>query len=233
MSQVFTSFSAETPQLFLDVDRDRAIRLGLSLAEIYNTLQTTLAGTYVNDFNLFGRSWQVKVEGEAQDRSQTQDILDVKVRSDTGAMIPVRAFAEVRETLGPQTIQRFNNFRAVTIQGSAAEGYSSGDAIDAMTDLAGQNLPQGYAYEWSGTALQELQSAGANADHPGTRRRVRLSLPRRALRELDDSDSGPSLDDGGDQRLARRRLADGVAEQPLRGRSASSSSSRSPPRTRS
>ena len=160
LTQVFTSFSAETPQLFLDIDRDRAIRLGLTLAEVYSTLQTTLAGTYVNDFNLFGRSWQVKVEGEAQDRNRVQDILDVQVRSEAGAMIPVRAFAEVRETLGPQTVQRFNNFRAVTIQGSAAPGVSSGEAIAAMAEIAAQNLPRGYTYEWSGTALQEQRSAG-------------------------------------------------------------------------
>ncbi|MCB1884796.1 MAG: multidrug efflux RND transporter permease subunit [Geminicoccaceae bacterium] len=160
LTQVFTSFNAETPQLFLDVDRDKAIRLGLTLAEVYQTLQTTLAGTYVNDFNLFGRSWQVKVEGEAGDRTQVQDILNIQVRSSTGAMIPVRAFASVREILGPQTIQRFNNFRSVTIQGSAAPGVSSGEAIAAMADIASRNLPTGYAYEWSGTALQELQSAG-------------------------------------------------------------------------
>ena len=160
LTQVFTSFSAETPQLFLDIDRDRAIRLGLTLAEVYSTLQTTLSGTYVNDFNLFGRSWQVKVEGEAQDRNRVQDILDVQVRSAAGAMIPVRAFAEVRETLGPQTVQRFNNFRAVTIQGSAAPGVSSGEAIAAMAEIAAQNLPSGYTYEWSGTALQEQRSAG-------------------------------------------------------------------------
>ena len=160
LTQVFTTFTAETPQLFLDVDRDKAIRLGLTLAQVYSALQTTLAGSYVNDFNLFGRSWQVKVEGEAKDRTQVQDILDVQVRSSTGAMIPVRAFATVEETLGPQTIQRFNNFRSVTIQGSAAPGVSSGEAIAAMADIAAKNLPQGYTYEWSGTALQEIQSAG-------------------------------------------------------------------------
>ena len=119
-----------------------------------------LGGSYVNDFNLFGRTWQVTVQGEAVDRAKIDDIYRISVRNKKGEMVSVRAFAEARLILAPQSITRFNNVRSATINGNPAPGYSSGQAIAAMEQVAATALPKGFGYEWTGTALQEKAASG-------------------------------------------------------------------------
>jgi multidrug efflux pump subunit AcrB len=127
---------------------------------VFGTLQAVLGGSYVNDFNLFGRTWQVVVQGEAADRSRIDDIYAISVRNNAGEMVSMRAFAEARVILGPQSVTRFNNVRSATINGGPAPGFSSGDAIAAMEQVAAASLPQGFGYEWTGTALQEKEASG-------------------------------------------------------------------------
>jgi len=160
LARVFATFSANTPQLYLDIDRDRAQALGLNMSDVFGTLQAVLGGSYVNDFNLFGRTWQVVVQGEAADRSRIDDIYNISVRNDKGEMVSVKAFATASLKLGPQSIIRFNNVRSATINGGPAPGHSSGDAIAAMEQVAANTLPQGFGYEWTGTALQEKAASG-------------------------------------------------------------------------
>ncbi len=157
---VFTTFSPTTPSLFLDIDRDKAQALGVRVSDIFTALQATLGGFYVNDFNLFGRTWQVNVQAEAVDRDEISDIWRIQVRNQRGQMVPLRAFADVRVVLGPQTISRYNNVRSVLMNGSPAPGVSSGEALTAMEQLSARVLPPGYGFEWTGTAYQEKQAAG-------------------------------------------------------------------------
>jgi hydrophobe/amphiphile efflux-1 (HAE1) family protein len=160
LQQVFSTFSAATPSLFLDVDRDKAQALGIPISNIFSALQASLGGFYVNDFNLFGRTWQVNIQAEAQDRDDIDDIWRIRVRSTRGDMVPLRAFADVRIIVGPQTISRYNNYRAVLVNGAPKPGVSSGDALAAMEELSRRVLPSGYGYEWTGTAYQEKLAAG-------------------------------------------------------------------------
>jgi hydrophobe/amphiphile efflux-1 (HAE1) family protein len=160
LARVFTTFSANTPQLFLDIDRDKVQTLGVDLGDVFSTIQAVLGSAYVNDFNLFGRTWQVVVQGEAAERARIDDIYAIHVRNRNGEMVSVRAFAEARLILGPQSVTRFNNVRSATINGSPAPGFSSGDAIAAMERVAAKALPAGYGYEWTGTALQEKEASG-------------------------------------------------------------------------
>ncbi|MFZ1429385.1 MAG: multidrug efflux RND transporter permease subunit [Geminicoccaceae bacterium] len=157
---VFTTYSASTPQLFLDIDRDKVQTLGISLGDVFNALQATLGGYYINDLNLFGRTWQLNLQAEQEDRDSIDDIYRIHVRNLNGDMVPLRSFAEVHTIVGPQAIVRYNNYRSVTINGSPAPGVSSGEALAAMTRLSDATLPQGFSFEWTGTALQELQAAG-------------------------------------------------------------------------
>ena len=157
---MFTTYSASTPQLFLDIDRDKVQTLGINLADVFGALQATLGGYYVNDLNLFGRTWQLNLQGEQEDRDSIEDIYRIHVRNLNGDMVPLRSFAQVRTIVGPQAIVRYNNYRSVTINGSPAPGISSGQALAAMEQLSAETLPQGYSFEWTGTALQEIQAAG-------------------------------------------------------------------------
>jgi hydrophobe/amphiphile efflux-1 (HAE1) family protein len=163
LASVFTTYSASTPQLYLDIDRDKVQTLGIQLADVFNALQATLGGYYVNDLNLFGRTWQLNIQGEEKDRNSIEDIYRIHVRNLNGDMVPLRSFAEVRTIVGPQAIVRYNNYRSVTVNGSPAPGVSSGQALAAMERLAAGTLPQAYGYEWTGTALQEIQAAGQTA----------------------------------------------------------------------
>ena len=160
LKRVFSTWATNNPQVFLNIDREKAQTLGVAVNDIFTAMQATLGGYYVNDFNKFGRVWQVQVQGEAQDRKRFDDVYRIHVRNSQGEMVPVRAFMEPKLILGPQLIQRYNNYRSTTIQGSPAPGKSSGDALVAMEDLSARTLPTGYAYEWTGTALQEKEAGG-------------------------------------------------------------------------
>ncbi len=157
---VFSTFSPTTPSLFLDLDRDKAQALGVRISDVFTTLQASLGGFYVNDFNLFGRTWQVNIQAVAADRDDIPDIWRLQVRNSRGQMVPLRAFADVRVVLGPQTIQRYNNVRSLTLNGQGRPGISSGEALRAMEEISARVLPPGYSFDWTGTAFQEKQAAG-------------------------------------------------------------------------
>ncbi len=160
MTRVFSTFTATNPSIWLDIDREKAQALGLNVADVFSTLQSTLGGFYVNDFNLYGRTWQVNIEGNAPDRSDVSEVYKIYVRNRLGQMVPLRAIADLRIVVGPQVISRFNNYRAVTINGGPRPGVSSGDALLAMEQVSAKTLPPGYDYEWSGTAFQEKAASG-------------------------------------------------------------------------
>ncbi len=160
---VFTTYRAAAPQIWLDIDRDRLQSLGVSVSDLFSTLQGTLGSVYVNDFNLYGRSWRVLMQAEQVDRRLAEDIARIQVRNASGEMVPVGAVATPRFEIGPSSIVRYNNARAVTIQGGPAPGVSSGAALAAMAEVSAAALPPGYAFEWTGTALQELEAAGQTA----------------------------------------------------------------------
>jgi hydrophobe/amphiphile efflux-1 (HAE1) family protein len=160
LAGVFTTYGASTPQVYLKLDRERAETLGVSIGDIFSALQTTMGGTYVNDFNRFGRTWQVKVQADASDRKGVEDIFRVRVRTAQGDLVPLRTVADVQLVTAPASIIRYNNLRSVTINGGPAPGHSSGEALAAMQSVAATTLPPGYSFEWTGTALQEKEAAG-------------------------------------------------------------------------
>ena len=159
LSNVYSTFSTDTPMIYLNIDRDKAQTLGVLPSDIFQALQASLGGYYVNDFNIFGRTWQVIIQAEEADRNDISDIYRINVRNASGTMVPIRALAEAEMRLGPAAINRYNNYRSVTINGSPAPGRSSGEAIAAMERISA-TLPAGYAYQWSGTALQEKEAGG-------------------------------------------------------------------------
>jgi HAE1 family hydrophobic/amphiphilic exporter-1 len=160
LTQVFTTFSASTPQIYLNIDREKARTLGVRINDIFTALQTNLGGFFVNFFNLFGRVWQVVIEADEQYRRGIEDVYQIYVRNAHGQMVPLRALLMPETTLGPQSIIRYNNLRAVVINGTAAPGISTGEALAAMEQVSAKSLPPGYTFEWTTSALQETQATG-------------------------------------------------------------------------
>src|SRR5262249_26851539 len=163
LNRVFSTFSATNPSIYLDIDRDKVQILGVQLSAVFQALQTSLGGYFVNSINLFARTWQVQVQAEANDRSRVDDIYRINVRNAEGKMIPLRSLLEVRVVVGPPALIRYNNLRAVTVQGSPAPGVSSGQALKAMEEVAAKTLPAGYGGEWTDTAFQEKRAEGKTA----------------------------------------------------------------------
>jgi HAE1 family hydrophobic/amphiphilic exporter-1 len=159
LAGVFGTFAADTPQIYLNINRDKAQVLGIRISDIFNALQATLGGFYANDFNLFGRTWQVNVQAETPSRKTVDDIYRIYVRNASGGMVPMRALAEVQFVQGPQTLIRYNGFRSAIINGAAKPGYSSGEGLAAIERISG-TLPSGYGYDWTGTAFQEKGASG-------------------------------------------------------------------------
>ena len=156
IARAYSTFSADVPGLFLDIDRVRAERLNVPVATIFSTLQAQFGSAFVNNFNIQGQTYQVNVAADAQYRSTVDDILNLYVRSTTNAMVPLRAFATVNTTLQPTLLNRYNQFTAATINGQPAAGASSGQAMNALIAVAAKTLPDGYSYEWSGLSYQEI-----------------------------------------------------------------------------
>jgi HAE1 family hydrophobic/amphiphilic exporter-1/multidrug efflux pump len=156
---LYSPFSTLVPQIFLDVDREKAKIMGVPIQEIFSTLQINLSGSYVNLFTRFGRTWRVFVQSEAEFRRNPEDIGNLTVRGADGAMIPLSTLTKVNMTTGPDLIVRYNLFRSAEVFGNAAPGVSSGEALKEMERLAEANLPEGYGYEWTGTAYQEKESS--------------------------------------------------------------------------
>jgi len=155
LARLQTPFRSGVPQLFVDIDRDKAKSLGLPLGTIFSTLQANLGSAYVNDFNKFGRTWQVRVQADQKFRLKPEDIRRLEVRNDAGLMIPLGTFANISTVNGPQIIPRYNLYPSASISGSAAPGHSSGQAMQLMEQMARQKLPQGMGMEPTGMSFQE------------------------------------------------------------------------------
>ncbi|WP_027231457.1 multidrug efflux RND transporter permease subunit [Phyllobacterium sp. UNC302MFCol5.2] len=162
LTGVFTTFSASSPQYFLEIDRDKARALNVPIPNIFETLSINLGTSYVNDFNAFGRVYQVRAQADQQYRMDRADILALKVRSATGALVPLGTLIEIRDTTGPSLVQRYNMYVSVPLQGNPAPGISTGDALDKMEQLAAQTLPVGTTFNWTELAFQE-RSTGNTA----------------------------------------------------------------------
>jgi HAE1 family hydrophobic/amphiphilic exporter-1 len=160
---VFSTFAADTPQVSLDIDRNKAQVLGVKISDLFNALQSTIGRFYVNNFNVFGRTWQVNVQADLPFRKEIDNIFDVYVRNASGAMVPVRVLAQPEIVQGPQLVVRYNGFRSALINGAAKPGFSSGQALNAMERVSATTLPAGYGFEWTGTALQEKAAAGGTS----------------------------------------------------------------------
>lgn len=158
LTRLFTTYTASDPQFVVTIDREKAKSLHVPLSQIIDTLSVYMGSAYINDFDFNNRSYRVYVQADKQFRSHPQDMKQYYVRSDTGAMVPLENLLAIDQSSAPQVISHYNLFRSTEISGSAAPGYSSGQAIDAMQELSGRVLPQGYTYEWSGISLEELQS---------------------------------------------------------------------------
>lgn len=158
-----TIFSTDLPKINLNVDRMKVKVLGIPLTDVFNALQVNLGGMYVNQFNRFGRTWRVYVQSEAEYRRNPEDIGNLYVRNAQGRMVPLSTLCDVQMVTGPDTLQRYNLYRSAEVYGGPAPGKSSGEAIAAMEQVAAQALPDGYAIEWTGTAYQEKESSGQQA----------------------------------------------------------------------
>jgi NodT family efflux transporter outer membrane factor (OMF) lipoprotein len=152
---LFTPFNANTPQLYADVDRTKAKKLNVPLNNLFDTLQVYMGSSYVNDFNLLGRTYRVTAQAEGGFRADPEDIAKLKTRSSTGAMVPLGSLVEIRRTTGPDRVLRYNMYPAAEINGDTAPGFSSGQAIAAMERLAAEVLPTGMGFEWTDLAYQE------------------------------------------------------------------------------
>ena len=155
---LFTSFRANTPWLYLNIDRDKVNAMGVSMDEVFNTLQVYLGSLYVNDFNRFGRTWQVNVQGDADFRKQVEDLKLLKIRNQAGGMAPFGAMASVEPRPGPVLIMRYNMYPSAAINGTTGPGVSSGQAIERMGDVAAASIPETMRQEWTELALLQLQT---------------------------------------------------------------------------
>ncbi|MFC7335074.1 efflux RND transporter permease subunit [Rhodocista pekingensis] len=160
LQAVFSTYSAEVPHLFVDLDRTRAATLGVTPGDVFGTLQAHLGSAYVNDFNLYGRVFQVRVQDAPQYRDTASVIQRLHVRAQGGALVPLSSLVTVETALGPDSISRYNQFLAATVNGGAAPGGTSGEALAAMEGVLAETLPDGFGYEWSGLSYQEIRAGG-------------------------------------------------------------------------
>ena len=160
LTGVSSAFSASIPQIYADVDRDKVLKQGVAVADVYQTLQAFLGGLYLNQFNRFGRQWRVFLQAEGEERRSDQDIRNYFVRNNDGNMVPLAALVTTRRISGPEYTNRFNLYRAAQVLGSAAPGYSSGQAMDALEEVAKTTLPPEMGYDWADLSYQEKQASG-------------------------------------------------------------------------
>jgi multidrug efflux pump subunit AcrB len=158
LSQVFTLFETSTPQVYLDIDRTKAQLLGINVQDVFNALQVFLGSAYVNDFNLFGRTFRVTAQARDEDRNNTADVLKIRVRNSNGDTVPLGSFTTVRDISGPYRVPRYNLFPAAELDGAAAPGFSQGQAIAIMQGLAAETLPDGFTTEWTTLAFQQIRA---------------------------------------------------------------------------
>ena len=161
IGSVSTQFNSSVPQIYVDVDRDKVLKQGVAVADVYQTLQVYLGGLFINQFNRFGRQWRVFVEGDGAARMSENDIKSFYVRNNQGTMVPLSALATTRRITGPEYTNRFNLYRAAQIIGNAAPGYSSGQALDALEEVAQATLPPEMGYEFADLSYQEKKASGS------------------------------------------------------------------------
>ncbi|MDR1578531.1 MAG: multidrug efflux RND transporter permease subunit [Deltaproteobacteria bacterium] len=160
MAMAFSFFNADTPILKVNLDREKTNSLGVRVADVFSAMQSYLGSYYVNDFNYRGRSWQVKIMSQERDRRKLDNVKNIHVRSTSGAMVPLSSIIDIEMTTGPQNITRYNNYRSVVVMGSGKPQLGTGMAIAAMENAAAEALPRTMGYEWTGSTLQEKESAG-------------------------------------------------------------------------
>jgi hydrophobe/amphiphile efflux-1 (HAE1) family protein len=158
LAQVFSLFETQTPQLYLDIDRTKAQLLGVNVSDVFSALQIYLGSAYVNDFNLFGRTFRVTAQAEDIHRSDPKDVLKIRVRNTSGETVPLGSFTTMRDTSGPYRVPRYNLYPAAELDGAAAPGFSQGQAIAIMEKLAAETLPDGFSTEWTTLAFQQLRA---------------------------------------------------------------------------
>jgi HAE1 family hydrophobic/amphiphilic exporter-1 len=156
-----TTFIPTAPQVLADVDRDKVLKQGLDVRDVYQTLQAYLGGLFLNQFNRFGRQWRVFLEAEGEERLSDHDIAQYYVRNNDGNMVPLSSLLKTRNILGPEYTNRFNLYRAAQIIGTVAPGYSSGQALTALEEVAKQTLPPEIGYDWSDLSYQERKASGS------------------------------------------------------------------------
>jgi hydrophobe/amphiphile efflux-1 (HAE1) family protein len=161
--QVFSLFETQTPQLYLDIDRTKAQLLGVNIADMFAALQVFIGSAYVNDFNLLGRTFRVTVQADWPYRNDNKDVLRIRVRNAAGETVPLGSFTTVRDISGPFRVPRYNLYPAAELDGAAAPGYAQGQAIAIMEKLAAEILPEGFNYEWTALAFQQIR-AGSTAE---------------------------------------------------------------------
>ncbi|MGA9008002.1 MAG: efflux RND transporter permease subunit, partial [Xanthobacteraceae bacterium] len=159
---VFSLFETSTPQVYLNIDRTKAQLLGINVTDVFNALQIYIGSLYVNDFNLFGRTFRVTAQARDEDRQNVKDVLKIRVRNASGDTVPLGSFTTVDDIAGPYRVPRYNLYPAAELDGAAAPGYSQGQAIAIMNKLAAETLPDGFATEWTTLAFQQLR-AGSTA----------------------------------------------------------------------
>src|SRR5215472_6272025 len=162
ITQAFTLFETSTPQLYLDIDRAKAQLLGINVADVFAALQVFVGSSYVNDFNLFGRTFRVMVQADGTYREDARDVLNLRVRNAAGETVPLASFTTVRSISGPYRVPRYNLYRAAELDGAASPGYSQGQAIDIMEKLARETLPEGFGHEWTTLAFQQLRAGNTS-----------------------------------------------------------------------
>jgi hydrophobe/amphiphile efflux-1 (HAE1) family protein len=163
LMQVFSLFETQTPQLYLDIDRNKAQLLGINLPDVFNALQVYIGSAYVNDFNLFGRTFRVQVQADSEFRLDSRDVLNLRVRNSTGDTVPLGSFTTVRDISGPYRVPRYNIYPAAELDGASAPGFSQGQAIAAMEKLAAETLPEGFSFEWTTLAFQQIKAGNTAA----------------------------------------------------------------------
>ena len=163
LRQVFTLFETSTPQLYLDIDRAKAELLGINVADVFTALQVYIGSAYVNDFNLFGRTFRVTAQADSPFREDARDVLNLRVRNNAGDTVPLGSFTTVHSISGPYRVPRYNLYRAAELDGIAAPGYSQGQAIETMQKLAAESLPEGFDYEWTTLAFQQIKAGSTSS----------------------------------------------------------------------
>ncbi len=158
LMQVFSLFETSTPQIFLEIDRTKVQMLGINMPDVFNALQVNIGSAYVNDFNLFGRTFRVQSQADAKYRIDPKDVLNLRVRNSAGETVPIGSFTTVRDISGPYRVPRYNIYPAAELDGAAAPGFSQGQAIDIMQKLAAETLPDGFTYEWTTLAYQQIRA---------------------------------------------------------------------------